>query len=452
MVSISCNPTSVWTNGFNASFIIKNDSNINYGSNWNISCSSSGFSITWCDFMKITPSGDKIILTPQNYVNPLNANSILNGNFGGTGIIPKIFTFNSGSVVPVLPITPVPITPVTPVNPVVPITPVKPVVPITPVNPVVPVSPVIPIPISGVNKQRRVVYLGYWLSDSDVPRIVSDLKNANVTHALLTFITHPDNKKSLTTSASMIESFKSLTTENQKLLTTSSFKLGVSICGALQVQVPYSLTFCNPDCYYYNNPQKYAQDIFNLVKGTGLENFFDLDIEHINDKFSETATFLGEVCKELKRLNPRCEISHAPQPPYFWSSFGNVYDLIYKNYKQYFDFFNIQYYNNNLCNNFKEIFIKSYENVAPQTSILELINRGLEPSYLVVGKTIENESNSDNGYIPLQEMSNIVKTAFNTPSLSGWCKTGGLMIWYYNTQNQSENNKQLLNYFKTSQF
>ncbi len=84
---------------------------------------------------------------------------------------------------------------------------------------------------------------------------------------------------------------------------------------------------------------------------------------------------------------------------------------------------------------------------------MELINRGLEPSYLVVGKTIENESNSDNGYIPLQEMSNIVKTAFNTPSLSGWCKTGGLMIWYYNTQNQSENNKQLLNYFKTtSQF
>ena len=94
MVSISCNPTSVWTNGFNASFIIKNDSNINYGSNWNISCSSSGFTITWCDFMKIAVSGDKIILTPQNYVNPLNANSILNGNFGGTGIIPKIFTFN----------------------------------------------------------------------------------------------------------------------------------------------------------------------------------------------------------------------------------------------------------------------------------------------------------------------------------------------------------------------
>lgn len=443
MVSISCNPTSVWTNGFNASFIIKNDSNINYGSNWNISCSSSGFSIFWCDFMKIAVSGDKIILTPQNYVNPLNANSILNGNFGGTGIIPKIFTFNSGSVIPVVPIVPiVPITPITPVTPVVPITPVIPITPITPV-----------VPSSGVNKQRRVVYLGYWLSDSGVPRIVSDLKNANVTHALLTFILQPDNKKPLTISGTMIEAFKSLTPANQTLLTSSSFKLGVSVGGALQIPVPYSLTFCNPDCYYYNNPKKYAQDIFNFVKGSGLETYFDLDIEGVNDKFEETSVFLGEVCKELKRLNPRCDISHAPQPPYFWSSFGNVYDSIYKNYKQYFDFFNIQYYNNNLCNNFDQIFIKSYPNAAPQTSILELINRGYDPSYLVTGKTVQGESDISNGYVPLTEMTNIVKTAFNTPILSGWCKTGGLMIWFYNTQNQSENNKQLLNYFKTtSQF
>ena len=51
-------------------------------------------------------------------------------------------------------------------------------------------------------------------------------------------------------------------------------------------------------------------------------------------------------------------------------------------------------------------------------------------------------------------MTNIVKTAFNTPSLSGWSKTGGLMVWYFSSQDlNSENNKQLLNYLKTtSQF
>ena len=446
MVLISFATKDVWSTGFNSSLQIQNDTNLNYGSNWNISCSSTNCNITWCDFMKITVSGDKIILTPQAYVNPLSPNSILNGNFGGTGTLPKSFTFNSSTPIPVTPVTPV-----TSVTPVTPATPVTPMTPIIPVNPVVPVTPVVK---PSVNSQRRVVYLGYWISDADVPRIVSDLNNANVTHALLTFILQPDNKKPLSISGSMIESFKSLTPQNQKLLTTSSFKLGVSICGALQVQVPYSLTFCNPECYYYNNPQKYAQDIFNFVKGTGLEKYIDLDIEHINDKFPETATFIGEVCKELKRLNPRCEISHAPQPPYFWSSFGNVYDNIYKNYKQYFDFFNIQYYNNGACNTFEQIFIKSHENVAPNTSILELINRGYDPRYLVLGKTVQGESDSSNGYISLQEMTNIVKQAYNTPSLKSWSQQGGLMVWYYNTQNQSENNnKQLLNFFKTtSQF
>ena len=247
----------------------------------------------------------------------------------------------------------------------------------------------------------------------------------------------------------MLDAFKALTPANQDLL-RKNFKVGVSLGGAINVPVPYSLTFCKPNCYYYNNPQKYAQEYFNLVKEAGLQNYFDLDIEGINDKFTETATFLGEVCKELKRLNPSCEISHAPQPPYWCQNFGYIYDLIYKNYKQYFDWFNIQYYNNGPCQTFDQIFIKSYPNVAPNTSILELINRGYDSNYLVVGKTIQGESDSSNGYIPLPDLTNIVKQAFQTPSLSSWCKIGGEMVWYYNVQGQNvEQNKQVLNYFGT---
>ena len=93
---------------------------------------------------------------------------------------------------------------------------------------------------------------------------------------------------------------------------------------------------------------------------------------------------------------------------------------------------------------------KSYPNVAPSSSILELINKGYDPSYLVLGKTIQGESDNSNGYVPLDQMTTIVKQAFQTPSLNGWCKTGGEMIWYYNTQGQNtENNKQVLNYFGT---
>ena len=247
----------------------------------------------------------------------------------------------------------------------------------------------------------------------------------------------------------MLDAFKALTSANQKLL-TSSFKVGVSLGGAINMPVSYSLTFSNPECYYYNNPQKYAQDYFDLVKGIGLENYFDLDIEGINDKFNETSTFLGQVCKELKRLNPKCEISHSPQTPYFCEQYGNVYGLIYKNYKQYFDWFNIQYYNNGPCGSFEQIFIKSYPNVAPNTSVLEMINQGYDPKYLVVGKTVQGESDTSNGYIPMSDLTNMVKQAFQTQSLSTWCKTGGEMIWYYNSQGQNvDRNKQVLNYFGT---
>lgn len=433
MASITCQSTTVWETGYNGLLSIFNNTNINYASNWKIICTlQANSSITWSDSLDISPinSQNKVILTPRSYVTPLNSNTTLKIAFGGNGKIPTTFEFisNSGPTP-----TPVPVPTPTP----------KP-------NPE-PIPTPTPIP-GGINSQRRVVYLGYWFSDSDIPKIVSDLKSANVTHLLLTFIVQPDNTKPLTGKNYMLDAFKALSSSNQKLL-TSNFKVGVSLGGAINMPVPYSLTFCNSNCYYYNNPQKYAQDYYNLVKGTGLENYFDLDIEGINDKFPETAEFIGEVCKELKRLNSKCEISHAPQTPYKTPQYGNVYNIIYKNYNQYFDWFNIQYYNNGPCNTFEQIFIKSYEGIAPGTSVLELINKGYDPSYLVIGKTVEGQSNSQNGYINLTEMTNIVKTAFNTTSLKSWSQQGGLMVWYYTTQNQSENNKQLLNYFKTtSQF
>ena len=434
MATISVQPTTVWATGYNGTITINNNTNTNFGSNWSISCTlPANTSVTWCDNGKYVINGNKLTIQPQSYTNPLNANVTIKTNFGGLGVIPTSFTFSSSIPTPTPTPTPTPIPKPTP----------------TPTPQPTPTPTPQPTPQPGVNTQRRVVYLGYWIDNGNVSRIVSELKGANVTHCLLTFIVQPDNKKPLTGANYMLDAFKALTPDNQKLL-TSNFRIGMSLCGATNVPVPYSLTFCNPECYYYNNPQKYAQDYYNLVKGTGLENYFDLDIEHINDKFTECADFIGNVCKELKILNPRCEISQAPQPPYWCQNFGNVYDLIYKNYKQYFDFFNIQYYNNGPCQTFDQLFIKSYPNVAPQTSILELINRGYDPSYLVVGKTVSGESDSSNGYVPLDQMTNIVKQAFQTPSLNGWCKTGGLMVWYFSSQNlNSENNKALLNYFGT---
>jgi len=426
MVLISSQSSSIWSSGYNGVITILNNTvpSINYLSNWSILCTLPEKStITWSDSLDISSinSYNQVILKPRSYVQSLASGVNLSIAYGGTGSIPVLYKFISNTKPP------------------------------SPTGPIDPIQT--PTLMHCVNNQKRVVYLGYWFSDGDISKIISDLKTANITHVLLTFILQPDYTKPLTGAGTMLDAFKFLSLSNQKLL-TSSFKVGISLGGALQIPVPYSNTFSLFNAYYYNNPQKYAQDYYNLVKGTGLDNYFDLDIEGINDKFIECSDFIGNICKELKRLNPICEISHAPQMPYFWSSFGNVYDIIYKNYKQYFDFFNMQFYNNGPSNNFDQIFIKSDQNVAPQTSVLELINRGYNPSYLVVGKTVADESNTNNGYIPLPELTTIVKQAFQTPILNQWCKSGGTMIWYYNTGNlNSDNNKQLLNYFKTtSQF
>jgi hypothetical protein len=157
--------------------------------------------------------------------------------------------------------------------------------------------------------------------------MVTALKNANVTHLLLTFITQPDYTKPLNASQSMLPAFQALQPANKSLL-LNNFKVGISIGGALAMPVPYSLTFSQQTSYYYNNPGKYAMDIYNVLKGSGLENYIDLDIEGVNDMFPQTADFIGQVCKNYKSLVPGCIIGSAPQTPYFCSQYGNLYNLI----------------------------------------------------------------------------------------------------------------------------
>jgi hypothetical protein len=288
---------------------------------------------------------------------------------------------------------------------------------------------------------KQVVYIGYWLSNANVPTMVSQLKSAGITHVLLTFIVQPDVTEPLTGTNYMLSSFLALTSTNQALL-TSNFKVGVSLGGSNEMPNPYSNTFIPTTSYYYNNSVQYAQDYYNLVKGTGLENYFDLDIEMIKDQFPACATFIGNVCKELKTLNPNCMISHAPQTPYFYSRYGNVYNLIYNNYNQYFDWFNIQMYNNGEQNTFEQIFIQSATTNAPKTSVTELMEAGIDPSYIVIGKSVGGTAST--GYVPFPTLTTIVEQAFSTPSLSAWTSSGGEMIWLYDSQNLNDSNNALL--------
>ena len=276
MVLISSSSTTVWPTGYNGTITIKNNSGINYASNWKILCTlAPGATITWCDNLSITVlSASQIVLAPKSYTPLLSGNATIKSNFGGAGVMPTIFQFIDPSG-PTGATGPTGSTGSTGSTGATGSTGGK-------TGPTGatgstggktgatgatgPISPTGSTgSTGGVNSQRRVVYIGYWLRDQDIQTIVNDLKSANITHVLLTFIVQPDITKPITGTNYMLDAFKALTPANQDLL-RKNFKVGVSLGGAINVPVPYSLTFCKPNCYYYNNPQKYAQDYFNLVK------------------------------------------------------------------------------------------------------------------------------------------------------------------------------------------
>jgi len=313
-------------------------------------------------------------------------------------------------------------------------------------------------PKSDPKKSKKVLYLGYWIDDSSFPKIINDLSGKGITHLVLPFILQKSSTDALSGKGSMIEAFSQLSTANKKLL-TDNFDVGVSVGGARNMNgtEPFSNTYSQGP--YMNNPDKYAQDIYNIATAAGLGAYFDLDIERIQPMSAQSldvqkcADFIGSVCKKLKNLNPYCQISHAPQCPYFCQEYGFVYDLIYKNYKQYFDWLNIQYYNNGPSDSFNQIFVTSHT-FAPGTSIIELINKGYDPSYLVVGKVVSSEVYGGTGYVPLPTLATFVQKACRGVGvLSDWCTKGGEMIWiYYSdytnlTSNQASDNDSVRTYF-----
>jgi hypothetical protein len=343
-------------------------------------------------------------------------------------------------------------------------------------------------PSPNQNYNKKVVYLGYWLVDSQISQILTDLGDSGVSHALLTFINQSNDTAGsyiqglqypLGYKNTMIDSFTQLTSANQTALINSSFTIGFSIGGATTPYSDFQQTYNNPTSYYYygnfsgntvqekiiNSAKKYADDIVQIGVTVGLIKYFDLDIENIRTDFDNVALFIGEVCKQMRsKTSYQFIISHAPQTTYFSNSlYGKVYTTIYDNYKQYFHFFNIQFYNNGPSENYQQIFLQSSTSDAPGTSVKELMagtqywSTQMDPRYIVIGKCVDQNEVSYGGYVPLETMSSYVNQAKQSTDfmLLNWYNNGGEMIWYYCTQPGTSNtctvanNSTMVTYFKT---
>lgn len=163
--------------------------------------------------------------------------------------------------------------------------------------------------------------------------------------------------------------------------------------------------------------------------------YIDLDLENIvastQGQAQEFVDSIGSLCRSLRQVGFKT-ISHAPQPPYFTPSYNNVYLTLFQQHAQDFDFLNIQYYNNGPSQTFEEVFIRS-DTSNPGTSILELIQRGISPSYLVAGKPSEPSQATNGGFIDLTTLAQYFQQAYSTKELCAWCAHGGAMIYYFST-------------------
>ena len=93
-----------------------------------------------------------------------------------------------------------------------------------------------------------------------------------------------------------------------------------------------------------------------------------------------------------------------------YSSYGNVYDLIYQNYKQYFDFFNLQYYNNGSAIAFyRDFYSKSYNNLSQDLKLKPIQDHGIDASYLVMGKI----TTSCEGFVALPTLTQFVPASIS---------------------------------------
>jgi chitinase len=126
-------------------------------------------------------------------------------------------------------------------------------------------------------------------------------------------------------------------------------------------------------------------------------------------------------------------VSHAPQAPYFSSSFSasGSYLNIHNNTGKFIDFYNIQFYNqgvNTPYSTYQELFVDSGIH-NPNTSLFQIINQGVEAEKVVLGKPVTQNDAYNTGFVASSSLKALLKQAVNDSNNPGW--TPSVMYWQY---------------------
>lgn len=121
-------------------------------------------------------------------------------------------------------------------------------------------------------------------------------------------------------------------------------------------------------------------------------------------------------------------ITHAPQAPYFMSSYAQGgYLTVDKQAGDAINWYNVQFYNQGSSEyeTYETLFVSS-DGWATNTAVLQMQSSGISLDKIVVGKPVTQAGVDNTGYDTLSELSSIISQALSETS---W--NTGIMGWEY---------------------
>ena len=180
------------------------------------------------------------------------------------------------------------------------------------------------------------------------------------------------------------------------------------------------------------DPTQTATAIAQFVVDNQLDGV-DIDYEDNSAMDSGAGVnWLITLTKTLRSLLPAEKgyiITHAPQAPYFMSSYAQGGYLTIDSQVGYaIDWYNVQFYNQGSSDySTFDTLIETSDGWATGTAVLQIGNSGVPLSKIVIGKPVTQAGAVNTGYVDVNTLSNIITQALSQTSWSA-----GVMGWEYN--------------------
>ena len=306
-----------------------------------------------------------------------------------------------------------------------------------------------------------------------------------ITHIILEFIlfgskyTLPDGKWDTIETSDTFNLWTKFTTDEKEFLIGKLKLNNITLMASFGGETSFGkngfqYTWQNPNSKYYIGPRNFNSiedsatalgiDLANLLINNNIAGL-DFDIEMIPTISSYTSTY-SDIYKYLGFMSQAAKakgittVSHAPQTPYFYpqtsGSWPQLYYNLEKEFGQYIDFYNIQYYNNGDYSSQDALFTNDTKF---QASVNQLITANsvtglnkIPANKIVLGQAVDAswpgsiQQNWENLGIYVKNQQNSLNL-----NLLEWYNTGGVMAWLYilDTNQDPQTNQYLLTYFNT---